>query len=112
MNPVQALLSLWRRHGTPLLATVGDPHAELLTLVWGPRFDRRHALEWLAQAPAPAATEPDPAARFALWQAGLLFDQLAPPAQQRLRQLILRHRALSPSAQPWGTMPHGPHSAH
>ena len=33
-----------RRHGPVLLAGVEQPHDELLTLVWGPHFDRAHAL--------------------------------------------------------------------
>ncbi|MBK6295263.1 MAG: hypothetical protein IPF55_14005 [Rhodoferax sp.] len=32
-----------RTYGPSLLAELPDPHAELLALVWGPRFDREHA---------------------------------------------------------------------
>jgi hypothetical protein len=110
VNSVQALLGLWRRHGPQLLASVADPHAELLTLMWGPQFDHLYARQRLA--PSVAGPEVDPPTRFVLWQAGLLFDQLPSAAQQRLRRLILRHRSLSPTAHPWGTMPHGPHPAH
>lgn len=110
MSTVRTLLGLWRRHGPQWLASAADPHAELLTLVWGPQFDHLYARQRLALSAAGPAV--DPPARFALWQVGVLFDQLPPVAQQRLRQIILRHRALSTVAQPWGTMPHGPHPAH
>lgn len=101
------LVGLCRRHGPPVLARWPDPHAELLTLVWSPRFDRRHALALLTQAePAPVQS------RFALWQAATLFDHLSAPEQHRLRRLILRHQALASGRAPWGTMAHGFHSAH
>ncbi len=101
------LVSLCRRHAPPVLARWPDPHAELLTLVWSPRFDRCHALAMLTEterAPVPS--------RFALWQAATLFDHLSAPEQHRLRRLILRHQALASGRPPWGTMAHGFHSAH
>lgn len=109
-SPVQPLLTLWRRHGQPLLARVEDPHAELMTLVWGPKFDRAHAAQ-LLQSPGAAADVP-PQVQFAVRQAASLFDQLAPAQQQRVRRLILQHHAYSPTATRWGTMPHATHPAH
>ena len=45
MSPaLQAIGQPLRDHGLALLAEVEDPHDELLALVWGPRFDRQHAL--------------------------------------------------------------------
>lgn len=106
-HAVAPLLRLCRRHVVDWLGTVPEPHGELLTLVWGPRFDHHHARTLLAQASGASAS-----AHFALWQAGLLFDQLPTHEQDRVRALILRHQALSPWATPWETMPHGPHPAH
>lgn len=78
-----------RMHGTDLLAGLVDPHDELMSLVWGPRFDREHALQLVARQPETAArTLP------AVLAAADHFDALHAPAQGRLRQLILRHRAL------------------
>ncbi len=77
-----------RIYGPSLLGETPDPHAELLALVWGPRFDREHAHVLIDQQPSA--------------QAGLFktvmevadrFDHLAGAQQQRVRQLILRHRA-------------------
>lgn len=65
-----------------LLAHTDDPHAEVLALVWGPRFDREHAA-----ALARAADVPVPV----LEQAAREFDALPGAAQQRWRTLILRH---------------------
>ena len=77
-----------RRHGPVLLMGVEQPHDELLTLVWGPHFDRAHALGL-------AAGQPEHAAHLlpALIQAADCFDALHAPAQRRLRRMILRHRA-------------------
>ena len=82
-----------RAHAQALLAGADDPHAELLALVWGPRFDREQASHLVA----PLATHDPQAARPALQvllAAGERFDRLEPAAQQRLRRLILRHRTL------------------
>ena len=66
-----------------------DPHDELMSLVWGPRFDREHALGLVARQPETAAhTLP------ALLAAADHFDALHAGAQGRLRRLIVRHRAL------------------
>ena len=80
-----------RACGASLLAGTDDPHAELLALVWGPRFDREHALGlWarLSQRQPQAALPVLPQ----LLSAADRFDTLGAPAQQRLRRLILRHR--------------------
>lgn len=76
-----------------LLAGAGDPHDEWLTLLWGPRFDRAHALAlWSRRAHA----QPESAAPLwrSLMQMADAFDGLGRPMQHRLRHLILRHRAL------------------
>jgi hypothetical protein len=89
-----ALARQLRAHGPQLLAAADDPHEELLTLVWGPRFDRHHGLGLLLRQPRPAPASTLPA----LLAAADLFDELPPPAQHRLRRLILRHRAISGTA--------------
>ncbi|NCU67752.1 hypothetical protein GWK50_18185 [Acidovorax sp. 210-6] len=87
-EPLHSLARDLRAHGPVLLAGMPQPHDELLALVWGPRFDREHALGLVARQPAHAAlTLP------ALLQAADRFDALHAPAQRRLRQMILRHRA-------------------
>ncbi|MCW5652590.1 MAG: hypothetical protein KIT53_02480 [Hydrogenophaga sp.] len=83
-----------REHGPALLAQADDPHDELLALVWGPRFDREHALGLWArlsrrQPAAAVLTLP------AILSVADRFDALDRASQQRLRRLILRHRALS-----------------
>ncbi len=83
MHSMQPLFASVRAHGAALLARSDEPAAELLAMVWGPRFDREHARQ-LAQA-----TAHDPLAwERALRQAADSFDGLPPPRQQRLRQLI------------------------
>jgi hypothetical protein len=88
-EPIHRIAQGVRQHGPALLAGVDDPHDELMSLVWGPRFDREHALGLLARQPDAAAhTLP------ALLAAADHFDALHALAQRRLRSLILRHRAL------------------
>ncbi len=89
-EPLHRLVHDLRAHGPVLLAGIPQPHDELLALVWGPRFDREHALGLVARQPAHAAL-----ALPALLQAADRFDALHAPAQRRLRQMILRHRARS-----------------
>ncbi len=70
-----------------------DPHAELLALVWGPRFDREHALGlWVGLS----QRQPVHAAPVLplLLAAADRFDALTSPVQHRLRRLIVRHRHL------------------
>ena len=87
-EPLHSLARDLRAHGPVLLAGMPQPHDELLALVWGPRFDREHALGLVARQPAHAAL-----ALPALLQAADRFDALHASAQRRLRQMILRHRA-------------------
>lgn len=93
LEPVHLLAGALRRHGSALLGGMPEPHDELMSLVWGPRFDREHALGLIARRPAVALP-----ALPALLAAADAFDALHGPAQQRLRQLIRRHRALSMGA--------------
>ena len=93
--PVRQLAQGARACGASLLAGVDDPHAEWLALVWGPRFDREHALGlWarLSQRQPHVALPVLPR----LLEAADHFDALPPPAQQRVRRLILRHQLLQP----------------
>lgn len=87
MQPIQTLFASVRAYGPALLASTTEPAAELLALVWGPRFDREHA-QHLAQS----ATHNHSVLHHALAQAADTFDRLPAPRQQRLRQL-LRHQA-------------------
>jgi len=88
--PLHRLARDLRAHAPALLAGMPQPHEELLTLVWGPRFDRAHALGLVARQPAHALQ-----ALPALLQAADRFDALPAGAQRRLRRMILRHRACS-----------------
>ena len=54
-EPLHSLARDLRAHGPVLLAGMPQPHEELLTLVWGPRFDREHALGLMARQPQHAA---------------------------------------------------------
>lgn len=89
LQPIHALAGQLREHGPALLAGMPEPHDELMSLVWGPRFDREHALGLVARHPAGAAH-----ALPALLAAADTFDALHIPVQRRLRDLIRRHRAL------------------
>lgn len=90
---VQALARQARAISPALMGDTGDPHAEWLTMVWGPRFDRDHALAlWTRLLRAqPATATPLLPGLIAVADA---FDTLGRPVQQRLRRLILRHRTL------------------
>ncbi|MGP1630748.1 MAG: hypothetical protein ACTS8S_16440 [Giesbergeria sp.] len=92
-HSLQPLTQGLRDVGPALLKGVPQPHEELLALVWGPRFDREHALGLTAHQPEKAArTLP------ALLSAADCFDALAPESQRRVRSLILRHHRLAKSA--------------
>lgn len=82
MHSLQPLFRSMRVHGPVLLASTAEPAAELLALVWGPRFDREHA-RYLAQN--------RPALDRALAQAADTFDRLSALRQQRLRRLLRHH---------------------
>ena len=90
MAPVtlNAIAAPLRAYGAVVLEGYAEPHAEVMALVWGPRFDREHALGLVARQPQHAAR-----ALPALLEAADRFDALHAPAQRRLRQMILRHRA-------------------
>lgn len=90
LDTIRYLAQGVRQHGPALFAGTTDPHDELMSLVWGPRFDREHALGLVARQPGVAA-ESLPA----LLAAADRFDALKAGAQGRLRRLIVRHRALS-----------------
>jgi hypothetical protein len=88
-----------------LLSSAEDPHAELLAMLWGSRFDREHAQQLMARqarAVHDAATRDDSAraarALRELMQAVVTaaesFDSLPPERQHRLRRIVVRHRAL------------------
>lgn len=77
-----------RVYGRSLLAEVADPHAELLALVWGPRFDREHAHALLQ-----GRAQLQPGVLKSVMDSADRFDHLAGDQQQRVRQFILRHRA-------------------
>lgn len=70
-----------------LAAATDDPGAEMLALVWGPQFDRAHALGLLARLP-----RPDGAWVHAMHAFAQRFDAMSPSSQQALRRGI-RHMA-------------------
>jgi len=86
MHSMRPLFASVRSHGPALLASVQEPAAELLALVWGPRFDREHA-RCLAQV----VVQNHAALDRSLAQAADHFDRLPAPRQQRLRQLLRHH---------------------
>ena len=92
-HAVRQLAHTGRAHAHSLLRDADEPHAELLSLVWGPRFDREHALSlwarWSARQPAMAAP-----VLPSLMRSADSFDALGEAAQQQLRRLILRHQRL------------------
>lgn len=92
--PIHHLAQQSRAFAPALLAGAEDPHAELLAMVWGPRFDREHALGLWARL---SRQQPNDAVPLlpALLSAADRFDALGTPVQHRLRRLIVRHRALS-----------------
>ena len=77
----------------PALGSAEDPRSEVQALIWGPRFDREHALRLLAALPAGVAE--------VLIATADRYDALSARQQQRLRRL-----AAGP------TMPHAAHPAH
>ncbi len=98
MSPaLQPMVRPLREHGPALLAQMPNPHEEVLAMVWGPRFDREHAL-WLwsrLSRQAPGAAMPVLPELLATAER---YDALDLAAQRRLRRLILRHRTLSRAA--------------
>ncbi len=86
-----------RSYGPALLGTASDPHAELMAMVWGPRFDREHAMVlWAGLLQRQAGTALP--MLHVLLSAADRFDALAVPSQHRLRTLIQRHHAIAKTA--------------
>jgi hypothetical protein len=77
-----AALSAWAE---ALAAGTDDPAAEMLALVWGPRFDREHALALLARLP-----QPQDAWTVAIHAFAERFDALPAAKQQAVRCGILQ----------------------
>ncbi len=77
-----------RTHAPGLLNGTEDPHDELLALVWGPRFDREHALGLITRQ-----GQMPPQALHGVLAVADRYDGLGLAAQRRLRRLIQRHRA-------------------
>jgi hypothetical protein len=85
---LRALTAPLRAYGAVVLEGYDEPHAELMALVWGPRFDREHAHSLLERRPGYV-----PQVLHRVQQAADQFDGLADAQQQRVRQLILRHHS-------------------
>jgi len=83
-----------------LLATAADPHAELLAMVWGSRFDREHAKGLIERQQRSL-----PGVLQSVMAAADSFDQLPAWRQSRLRQIIVRHGGR------WDNQAHAPHPA-
>lgn len=86
MQSLRTLFGSIRAYGSVLLAPTTEPQAEMLALVWGPRFDREHGRQ-LAQSVVQNRLAVD----HALAQAADTFDQLPALRQQRLRQALRNH---------------------
>jgi hypothetical protein len=82
------LVAPLRAYGAVILEGYDEPHAEVLALVWGPRFDREHAHTLLERKPGYA-----PQVVQTVQQAADHFDQLAAAQQRRVRELIMRHHS-------------------
>ena len=52
LEPIHRLAQGVRVHGPALLSGMPEPHDELMSLVWGPRFDREHAMGLVARQPS------------------------------------------------------------
>lgn len=85
-NALNGLVEPARLYGKAMLAASSEPHAELLALVWGPRFDRQHAHSLLADQPLGG-----PGVLKTVMDAADQFDRLPQAQQQRVRRLIVRH---------------------
>ncbi|MDR7308098.1 hypothetical protein [Rhodoferax saidenbachensis] len=91
---LSALTAPLRAYGAVLFEGYEEPHAEVMALVWGPRFDREHAHTLLERRPGYV-----PQVLHTVQSAADQFDQLAAEEQRRVRQLILRHRSRWDNAQ-------------
>jgi hypothetical protein len=74
----------WRRGVTLLSHLAPDPQAELLAMIWGPRFDRDQALSLLLQWPRVSTS-----ALQVVEKAARRYDSLTPHQQERLRRKAL-----------------------
>jgi hypothetical protein len=95
---LRALTAPLRAYGAVLFEGYEEPHAELMALVWGPRFDREHAHGLLERHPGYV-----PQVLHSVHQAADQFDGLADAQQQRVRRLIVRHHSRWDNA---GAPPH------
>jgi hypothetical protein len=84
---LSALTAPLRAYGAVLFAGYDEPHAEVMALVWGPRFDREHARGLLERRPGYV-----PQVLHTVQNVADQFDGLAIIEQKRVRQLIVRHR--------------------
>lgn len=89
---VHAIVQQVRSVAPTLLSATHDPHADLLTLIWRPQFDRQHAMHLWARLSQRLPAQAMPLLSVLL-HVGEGFDRLDRRSQQRLRRLILRHRA-------------------
>ena len=94
VDAIHALARQGRPHTAVLLADAEDPHAELLTLFWGSRFDREHAFALWTRVSQRRPVDAVPLLPQLL-AVGDRFDALERAQKDRLRRLIVRHRALS-----------------
>jgi hypothetical protein len=85
---INAIAAPLRAYGAVVLDGYDEPHAEVMALVWGPRFDREHARTLLDRRPGYV-----PRVLHDVQQAADLFDRMAEAERNRLRALILRHRS-------------------
>jgi hypothetical protein len=97
LQPIRHLVQQSRVLAPWLLVGTDEPHAELLAMVWGPHFDRQHALELLAKLSREQSAQALPMLN-ALQSAADRFDQLSGLLQHRLRRLIVRHHRLQHGA--------------
>lgn len=93
-DAIRVIARQGRPHTAALLADAEDPHAELLALFWGPLFDREHALALWARFSQRQPVQAIPLLPELL-SVGERFDALERTEKDRLRRLIVRHRALS-----------------
>lgn len=95
MNSTQACLrplaNVARQYGEGKPDGLPGFHDEVLTLLWGPRFDREHALALWRSATGRLPT-PGAVMLHDLLRVADRFDDLPPTEQHRLRHLVLRHR--------------------
>lgn len=96
-QPVHQLARQVRHVAADLLADLPELHDELMCLVWGPRFDREHALGLIARRPQASVR-----AASVMLAAADAFDAMQTVSQRRVRELIRKHRALS-SASAWAS---------